>query len=318
MKPLISVIMSVKDGNLSDLKAAVSSILEQTLTDFEFLILNDGSTDNQIVAYLNTLPDEDKRIKIFHQENQGLTKSLNKLLQKANSLYCARMDGDDLSYPTRFEKQFNEITKDPDVALVTCWVLYLKNAKNIIHISKPPDSSQKLKEIIIKENPIAHSSVMFRTAFVRDSGGYDERLLAAQDYDLWCRLSEKHTVKVIPEILHEQRLNDVSITSTRIAEQEKGNWLSRKAAQYRRKGSIDGMADAMEEYKEKKKFYDIKFYQLAEDYKGTSAAMSGDPVRGWLHFFKAFFIKPSNPRAWIKLLYCPIYTLKYIVTNKNK
>ncbi len=127
--PKVSVIMSVYNGD-KYLREAIESILNQTFTDFEFIIVNDGSTDNSLEIIESY---DDERIKtINNKKNIGLTKSLNKALKFAKGKYIARQDADDVSLPNRFEKQVEYLDSHPEVALVGTSVYLIDENGKII------------------------------------------------------------------------------------------------------------------------------------------------------------------------------------------
>src|SRR5262249_8964075 len=118
MAPVISVVMSVH-GGMPYLPEAVDSILRQTYGDFEFIIIDDGSSDGS-GEFLDNVASKDVRVKIVHQKRRGLTPSLNAALERTRGIYIARMDADDISYPNRVVRQVEIMNQDPSVVLVGC------------------------------------------------------------------------------------------------------------------------------------------------------------------------------------------------------
>ena len=214
--PAISVVMSVYNGE-TYLRAAIDSILSQTFSDFEFIIINDGSTDNtrDILESLS-----DPRVRLFNQENIGLTKSLNRGLKQSKGRYIARMDADDISCPHRFEKQFDFLEKNNDYAVVGSFIKVINNKSKIIYTIEKPVSYSEIKEHLKHDNCIAHGSALFRKKCIFDVGLYDESIRTAQDYDLFVRLSEKYKLANIPEYLYGWRAHDQGI-SKKLKESQK-------------------------------------------------------------------------------------------------
>jgi len=208
--------MSVYNGE-KYLREAIDSILNQTFTDFEFLIVNDGSTD-RTAEILRSY--DDARIKIINnEENIGLTKSLNKGLGMARGEYIARMDADDVAIPERLEKEFEFMESHLDYAAVGTLIKILdKNSKVIGSVDKPTEDDQ-IREFLKKDNCIAHGSAMIRNVCLQDVGLYDESMEKAQDYDLWLRLSEKYKLFNIPEYLCMWRSHEDSISAKHSNEQ---------------------------------------------------------------------------------------------------
>ncbi|MHB8203147.1 MAG: glycosyltransferase [Desulfomonilaceae bacterium] len=204
--PQVTVLMSVFNGS-AHLGAAVESILNQSFTDFEFLIIDDGSTE-PVCDRIRNFGDD--RIRLVTQENRGLTKSLNKGLALAEAEYVARMDADDISLPDRLEKQFEIISSSSRLELIGTFFSIIDEHGNIL----------KGKELIIDpiyrlwrllfHNNYGHGTIMFRKSSIVRVGMYDTQLRFAQDFDLWSRISKKDNTFVIPEFLYQYRMNSNS------------------------------------------------------------------------------------------------------------
>lgn len=200
--PKISVIMSVYNGE-KYLREAIESILNQTFTDFEFIIVNDGSTDGSLEIIQSY---DDKRIKIINNEkNIGLTKSLNKALKVARGEYIARQDADDVSLPNRFEKQIKYLEKHPEVALLGTSV-YLIDEKGKIIGKRMALAKPTFKELC-KGNRFSHGSVMFEKAVITELGGYNELLRYVQDYELWLRIAKSYEIRNLTQVLYKWRFH---------------------------------------------------------------------------------------------------------------
>jgi glycosyltransferase involved in cell wall biosynthesis len=194
--------MSVRDGAPWVLQA-VDSILAQTAGDLELIVIDDGSTDGTH-DLLATVHDE--RARVVPQERRGLTRSLNRALSLATAPLVARLDADDLALPERLERQRAFLAARPDVGLLGTGALETDAAGREIGRIVPPERDAELRRILIRRNPFVHSSVMMRRALVQGVGGYDERLLVAQDYDLWMRLSRVTGLANLPDVLVVRRL----------------------------------------------------------------------------------------------------------------
>ncbi len=183
--PSICVIMSVYNGERY-LREAIESILNQTFTDFEFIKINDKSTDSssKIISEFN----DPRIIAIENSENIGLTKSLNKALKIASSDYIARMDCDDISLPKRFEIQKKFLDKNRDIVCVGSGTVIIDKNGNETGSKNPISDPELLRFYMILKNQMTHSSVMFRKEEILKNGPYDEKIKYAQDYDLWSRL----------------------------------------------------------------------------------------------------------------------------------
>jgi len=206
--PKVSVIMSVYNGE-KYLKEAIESILNQTFRDFEFIIVDDGSTD-KTPEILNEYAKKDKRIKIItNPKNIGLTKSLNKALKIAKGEYIARMDADDISLPERLKKQVNFLTNYPNFGLVGCNVIVIDEKGNFVKNVTLPES---LNSALRKRNRLVHGSVMFRKSLVKKIGGYNEKIFYAQDYEMFLRFSKISEIGRINEFLYKLRVHKSSLS----------------------------------------------------------------------------------------------------------
>ena len=207
--PKISAIMSVYNGE-KYLREAIESILNQTFTDFEFIIVNDGSTDNSLEIIKSY---DDERIKIINNEqNIGLTKSLNKALKQARGEYIARQDADDVSLPNRFEEQMKYFDKHPEVALLGTSVSYIDENGKIT--GKYSVLANPRIHNFLKDNQFKHGSTMFRKEIVNKLGGYNELFKYSQDYELWLRITEHFEVAGIAQILYKSRSHNKKIGFT--------------------------------------------------------------------------------------------------------
>jgi glycosyltransferase involved in cell wall biosynthesis len=194
--------MSVYNGE-KYLREAIESILAQTFIDFNFLIINDGSTDGtkEILENYN-----DSRIKLINnKKNIGLTKSLNKGLKLARGEYIARQDADDISMPERLEKEVSFLDHNKNTALVGTYYYMINEKGKTLNTIKPLKKSEEIKIGLLKGNQFGHGSVMFRAECVKEVGYYREELGPVEDYDLWLRISDRYNIATIPEQLYKWR-----------------------------------------------------------------------------------------------------------------
>lgn len=182
--PLVSVVLSTYN-RAEIVSKTIESVLNQTSKDFEFIIINDGSTDNT-AAILNAYAKKDPRIRIItNTPNQGLIASLNKGLNTARGKYIARIDDDDRMFPERLEKQVVFMDKNPKTAVTVTGVRYFKDGVPQVDLGCPTPSKQVLVNMHFA-NGIIHSSAMFRTSFFnKNNVRYNKDFLAAEDYKLW-------------------------------------------------------------------------------------------------------------------------------------
>lgn len=219
MSKLISVIMSVYNEVPEYLDVAIDSILNQTYKNFEFIILNDGSND-EIVEKLETAAKKDERIKLIHNEEQmGLTKSLNKGLAVAKGDFIARMDSDDFSVSTRFERQLAFFERNQDVDIIGTGVVSFGSQSIFMSPCVETRNDEICAELFFTSG-LCHPSVMIRKSFLDKNGlTYDGNVKKGQDYDMWERCSEFGKLAVMGEILLFYRIHDKQITSQFKSEQ---------------------------------------------------------------------------------------------------
>ena len=212
-KPQISVLMAVHNS-MQFLRDAIESILNQTFTDFEFIIIDDGSTDGS-AGLLRKYAVRDSRIRLFFQDNQGLTKSLNRGLSLARGEYIARMDGDDISLPNRIKIQLKLMQEDKEVAALGGSPIYIDGKNRTLFQRKMPLEHDEICQAHLTGwgGFIVHPSAMLNACMLKKVGGYDENFKYAQDYDLWCRLSRNWKLKNIAEPLIFYRYHNKSISN---------------------------------------------------------------------------------------------------------
>lgn len=210
--PKVTVLMAVYNGE-GYLREAMDGILTQTFPDFEFLIINDGSTDltKEIIQSY-----EDPRIRLVDNErNLGLTRSLNKGLELAKGEYIARQDADDISEPERLAQQVTFLEMHTEVALVGTWYQEIDALGKPISNGKLPCEYTQIRWHLLFYCPFVHSAVMFRKSSVLDKiGFYNEALSYSMDYELWQRIALYLPVANIDEYLVRLRVNPHSMTET--------------------------------------------------------------------------------------------------------
>lgn len=217
--PIITVLMPVYNCALY-INAAMDSILNQTFDDFEFLIIDDASTDSTVSIIKSY---NDPRIQFIEKPvNTGYTNSLNYGLSIAKGKYIARMDGDDISVPERFQKQYDFMEANPDVVLCGSSYQIIGTDK----ISKHPLVHEEIKVKLISGCYIAHPTVMFRKAtFDYYDLQYDTNMEPAEDYDLWSRLVFLGKIANIKEVLLYYRVHS---QQTSIVRSERQGKISRE------------------------------------------------------------------------------------------
>lgn len=204
----------------------MESILNQTFTDFEYLILND-SPDNtrldEIVASYN-----DPRIRYARNEqNIGITPSRNKLVQMAKGEYVAIFDHDDLSEPTRLEKQVAYLDSHPEVGVVGSWVQEFPSGNMVRY----PEHDEEIRMGLMYGCVVAHSASMVRRElFTRNGISYEEKYSPSEDYALWCRLIPHTQFHNLPEVLFRYRLYAGNTSKSQAAKMSNATYSIRSFA----------------------------------------------------------------------------------------
>jgi glycosyltransferase involved in cell wall biosynthesis len=208
-KPEITVLMPAY--NAADFIAeAIQSVLQQSFTPFELLVIDDGSTDTTaaIVSSFN-----DRRIRLHQQPNRGVAAALNAGLALAHAPLIARFDADDLCFPNRLSTQREAMNTDHELVILGSAVEYIDIEKNPVFTWNPPAVSHHELLAMVHENcPFIHSSVMFRKEAVLKAGGYPEHAHSFEDHLLWTKLLPLGKGANLKEALMQVRLNAQSIT----------------------------------------------------------------------------------------------------------
>ena len=197
MTPKISVIMPVYNGERF-LRESIDSILNQTFTDFEFIIINDGSTDGTL-DIIHSYADQ--RIRLVNNEtNLGIVACLNHGIELAQGEFIARMDADDISLPERFEKQIIYMNENPDVGVLGGNIIEFDINRKKEKITSLPIGDISIRWMMCFENPLRHPTIMMRKKLLNSVGRYKD-FKASEDYDLWQRISTVTKLANLNEVL---------------------------------------------------------------------------------------------------------------------
>lgn len=207
MSPKISVIMSVYNSE-KYLDESINSILNQSFKDFEFLIVNDCSTDNSL-KIIKKYQKKDNRIKLIdNKKNINLANSLNKCLKIVRGKYIARMDADDISFPNRLEIQFEYLEKNPEIFLIGGSAVVINKYGEKIGSLFKDAGHLKIKNKLLKSNPFIHPSIFFRNT---KKFFYRGEFKRSQDYDLYLRILESgKKMSNLPNFLIKYRIDEIS------------------------------------------------------------------------------------------------------------
>ena len=207
--PKVSVLMSVYNG-ADFLDESIESILKQTFNDFEFIIIDDGSTDESY-EIIQSYANKNRQIVVIQNKNRiHLTKSLNNGLKIAKGKYIARQDADDISLPERLQTQITYMENNEDIGILGTSVELIDVKSKNIRTIKGQSNTNFLKWHLLLSNPLIHSSVMLRTELITSNGGYDNTFIKSQDYALWSKLSKISKITQLPNVLVKRRIKYTS------------------------------------------------------------------------------------------------------------
>ncbi len=217
---MVSVLMAAYN-NERYIDAAIESILAQTYRDFEFLIINDGSTDTTFDR-MTDYAQKDDRIRILTQKNHGLSRTLNRGIREARYDWVAIMDSDDIALPQRLERQIRAAAANPKVVVWGGYFGRICPEDKILSLHQVgPTTEAEFHRLRARGRfvQVCHSTALLNTQIVRRAGGYDPRFKASVDRELFDRLAEYGPILVLPETLALYRLNPDSITMANCFEQ---------------------------------------------------------------------------------------------------
>ncbi|MGD1078802.1 MAG: glycosyltransferase [Candidatus Sulfotelmatobacter sp.] len=232
----LSVVMSVFNGERF-LRQAVESILAQSFSDFEFIIINDGSSDAS-GSILECYRSMDSRVRLHHQENRGLIESLNLGCSLADGRYIARMDADDISLEHRFAKQVEFMDAHPQLAVVGSAVQFIDETGKPLRVAGRPLRHDEIEKVLFDCGFMWHPTVIMRRAAWARVGGY-RKIPHAEDFDLWLRIAEHFQLGNLPDVLVKYRLHPGQVSVANCKKQALGAAAVRLSATARKGGMVD-------------------------------------------------------------------------------
>jgi glycosyltransferase involved in cell wall biosynthesis len=201
------------------LREAVESVLSQTFPDFEFIIVNDGSTDAG-PAILDEYRKSDERICVYHQDRQGIVAALNLGLSRCRGKYIARMDADDVAMPQRLETQVKLMDEHPELVILGSAVKVIDEGGRELRVYRPPATDTEIRWRLLFDNAFPHPAVLLNGRVLRERRlEYDEKARHAEDYDLWSRLLEYGLGRNAEVVLMSLRLHGGQVSRAAAVEQ---------------------------------------------------------------------------------------------------
>src|SRR5256714_6243696 len=299
MSATVSIIMAVFNAE-AFLDAAVQSVLKQRFSDFEFIIIDDGSTDGSNQK-LQDFAREDNRVRLIGRANKGLTASLNEGLKLARGEFIARMDADDVAAPDRLKIQVEYLRAHPEVSVLGGSNELIDDAGRMLTTVVPPPDDATLQEHALSgRTPICHPLAMMRREAVEKVGGYDEQFQVAQDLDLWLKLGEVGKLACVSDVLLRYRQHEDSVSEKKQAQQVRNMKLACKRAYSRRGITRDFLGESgwrPTTARRSRHEYALRY--------GWWALKSAQRKTAVVYGMKAIGAIPWNAGGW-KLMYCAI------------
>jgi glycosyltransferase involved in cell wall biosynthesis len=206
----VSVVLPVRDGERF-VREAVESVLAQTYADLELIVVDDGSAD-ATPEILRGFRDD--RLRVLRQEPAGLVAALRRGVAEARAPLVARMDADDVSEPTRLERQVELLERRPRVGMVAAWTAVIDEEGRELRREVLPPAHEDLARRLLLRNPFQHGSVVVRRDALEAAGGYRDDYGANEDYDLWRRLARSWELACVPGVLYRYRVHGGAVTQT--------------------------------------------------------------------------------------------------------
>lgn len=242
---MVTVLMPVRDTPPGMLHQAVESIRGQTLGDFEFLILNDGSRNADTLRELDRQAAADSRIQLHTGTGLGLTPTLNLGLALARREFIARQDADDWSDPQRLELQLSFLRAHRGLSLCGTNAWMHRHDGRRLWPTRLPESPGEIRDAFSRQNPFVHGATMFRRVAAGTLGGYRTEFRCAQDYDFFWRLADATGAANLPQPLYHYRYHRVSVSSERAAEQARSHRAAQILAAARRSRTAEDTPHAI-------------------------------------------------------------------------
>ena len=244
--PVVSVLMPVYNSE-KYVAEAVESVLAQTFGNFEFLIIDDGSSDGSL-AILKRYKEKDQRICLVNRPNTGYVVALNEMLVLAQGKYIARMDSDDVALPERFSRQVEFLESNSGVVCVGGSFELIDEKGRLLTCLEPPQSNDDIQKLLLAgHSSICHPCTMMCRQAVIDLGGYNESMMPTEDLDLWLRLGEVGALANLKDKVLKYRLHMYSV-SAQTQKQQRNKAREACEQAWRRRG-IEGHFEAAEQWR---------------------------------------------------------------------
>jgi hypothetical protein len=242
--PIVSVVMSVFNGERF-LREAVESILDQRFREFEFICIDDGSTDSS-ASILNFYQSRDSRVQVYRKEHAGLVQALNSGCGLARGKYIARMDADDVASEDRLTSQVKFMESHREIGLLGGAVEWIAAAGGSLGIQRNPAEDREIKARLLQDCVFWHPTVMLRKEVLSFAGGYRRAVFGAEDYDLWLRIADNFQLANLDEVVLKYRIHPYQVSMRKRMQQTLATLAVQLAAKRRKSGLLDPLSEVME------------------------------------------------------------------------
>ncbi len=243
--PMVSIVMSVLNGERF-LAEAVESVLNQSFSDLEAIVVNDGSTDRS-GEILESIRETDSRLQIIHQENKGLVESLNRACALVRGKYIARLGADDIATRDRMKLQVDFMEKNPEVSVLAGAVEVIDASGKSLYFGSNPIDRDEVKAALVRgECPLWDTTVIMRTDVFQSVGGYRKLAVYSEDYDLFLRMSDHYQLANLATVLGKYRLHSGQVTVRKCKQSAMSGLAAKAAAVLRRNGNPDPLDSVTE------------------------------------------------------------------------
>lgn len=306
--PVVSILICVHNEPSAYINKALESLCIQCYSDFEIVLIDDGSTSKETVDALFQWKTKDDRLHLYREPSRGLTRSLNIGLNYCRGDLIARHDADDWSEPARLANQVSFLQNHPEIGLVGSQImLHMENGK-ALWPSRLPRMHSDITDAFPTMNPFCHGATMYRRSLVLRAGGYRESLPCSQDYDLFWRLSEHTQTANLPEVLYHHRRRGGSISAQRAVEQTRVASITRALACMRKEGvesfpKAEAQADLM--------LQSINCTQLAMRKHADNLMLGGDIGRSIKAYTVLILKFPLEFNSYASFVRCIFFFLAF-------
>lgn len=306
--PEVSVVMSVYNGS-EYLEQTLASILSQEGCDIEFVVVDDGSTDDT-GCILDEWAARDERLRVFHQQNTGLTRALIRGCAEARGEFIARQDAGDISMPGRLKEQASALRNNDGLAFVSCGTRYVGPDGEFLYHNEGSGLAKSPTDIIdvrqqhgVLDGPSHHGSVMFRRDRYIQAGGYREQFYFGQDWDIWYRLGMTGKFLMLPSTLYEARIGVGDISTSNKHMQEELAQLSLQSLKLRVAGQSDAEVLHQASLIRPQGNRNASRGHVARGayFLGECLRRNGDVAKARHYFWQSIKDNPMHLRAWVRL-----------------